>query len=1172
MIKFTSFSARKFMGAIILLTGFLFVSQSLNAQNVTLNFKDSPLKSVLKEIQKQTGYTFVYNDNLIQSSDPVSVKVKDTSLKGTLNEILTKMNIDYEIVGKQIILSPKKSVAQPQEKYRLLSGKVTDDEGNPLVGVTVFIPGTPFGTITEQDGLYSLTVDNNPEYVVRYSFIGMDTKDVKLGTQSKINLTLLLSSLNIENVIVTGYQTISKERVTGAFSKVTTKDFEVKRLSSFSNLLDGQVAGYNNGIIRGTTTMTGSKAPLYVIDGFPVENTKYTYYGTLSEQLPDLNFEDVESITVLKDAAATSIYGSRAANGVIVITTKKAAKGRTEVSFSSSLTFTPYNYYTGNLADSKTMIDLEKEWADGNPELTGSPTSTYAANCLNKAVFPTQGIKTILNYYAGNISQTEMNAKLDQLSSKGYNYIDQVSKYGKRDKIQQQYNLSIGNTTDRNSVYASITYKKNTLEDVNSQNQSIGINFKNSLNITKWMSLDFGTYINYSDGITQTYNLMSPGYTVMPYDDLVNSDGSYYTKTAADRYSVENQEKIVDYKLYSMNITPLDEIGWNNQKSKDFSNRIYTKLNIGILKDLKSSTSFQYEYGSYKISQLFNKNSYKVRSDVNSSVTYNAGEFNLPYGHEYYTSNNSTHGYTFRQQLDYNHIFAQKHELTAQAGFEVRENQTKYNSDKLYNYDPDMLSHTSIDEAALSNYVYGAWGSFSLSSNLDKPYFREYINRYVSLYGNVAYTYDSKYTFTGSLRWDRSNLWGTSSKYQDKPIYSLGASWNIKKEGFFNVDWVDMLKLRLSHGIGGNIAKDAAPYMTANYYNSTTVGGIYGIIGSRPNPSLCWEKTTTNNLGIDFAVLDNRVSGAIEIYKKNGKDLLANTMGVPTEGYGYSTYSVNNGKMINKGYEITLHGDIIRKKDYSVGASFLMGHNKNEVTYVNVEAPVYYLALDYPESYPRIGNPYNAIYGYKWAGLTNTGLPQVYNSEGEAVTTQPSDVESIVYLGSYTPIYNGSFSINARYKNWYFSAQFNYAGGHKIRNTFVPALSSSYSSALSSDIPDLSYAVNSAISNRWKQAGDETKTNIPRLVFEYDEQYSYDLYTIYAMSDINVFDADNLRLSNVSLSYKVPEVLCKKVALSNARIQFNIENAAMWAKSKEAKYMLGGYVKPNYVIGLYLNF
>lgn len=1172
MINLINISTRRFIGTIILFTGFLFVSQNAGAQNVTLNLKNAPLKSVLKEIQKQTGYTFVYNDNLIQSQDPVNISVTNSSIKATLDELLLKMRIDYEIVGKQIILSPKKSAEKPGDKLRNITGRVLDDEGKPLVGVAVFVPGTPYGTITDNDGTYSFAVDNNPDLTVRFSFIGMETKDVKLGNQSRIDVSLSLSSYSIENVVVTGYQTISKERATGAFSKVTTKDFEVKRLSSFSNLLEGQVAGYNKGLIRGVTTMNGSKNPLYVIDGFPVENVKYTYYGATSEQLPDINFEDVESITVLKDAAATSIYGARAANGVIVITTKKAARGKTDISFSSSLTYTPYEFYTGNLADSRTMVDIEKEWAALNPKLQSATASAYASNCLDKAIFPTSGIKNILSYYAGRISQAEMNAQLEVLASKGYNYIDQVSKYGKRDKLQQQYNLNVGNASDKNSVYASITYRSNRLEDINSKDESIGINLKNSLNVTKWMSVDFGTYINYSDGVTQTFNLMSPGYTIMPYDDLVNADGTNYTKTATERYSVENLKKITDYKLYNMDITPMDEIYWNNQRSRDFTNRIYTRLNINILKDLKSSTSFQYEYGNYRISQLFDKRSYKVRSDVNSSVTYNAGEFRLPYGHEYYTSTNLTHGYTFRQQLDYNTKIKEKHEIVAQAGFEVRENQTKYNSDKLYNYDPDMLSYTPIDEKTLSSSASGAWGTFSLASNLDRPYFREYINRYVSLYGNAAYTFDSKYTFTGSIRWDRSNLWGTSSKYQNKPIYSVGLSWNLKSEDFFDVDWVDMLKIRLSHGIGGNIAKNSAPYMTASYSNNTTVGGIQGSVSTRPNPSLCWEKTTTNNLGVDFAFFDNRLNGALEIYKKAGEDLLANTMGVPTEGYGYTTYTINNGEMTNKGFEITLEGDLVKKKDYSFGGSFIAGYNKNKVTYVNVKAPVYYLALDYPESYPRIGNPYNAIYGYKWAGLSTTGLPQIYNSKGEVISTQPSDIESIVYLGTYTPVYNGSFSFNARYKNWTLYLQFNYEGGHKIRNTFVPALSASYSSALASYVTSLSYRVNSKITDRWKQAGDETKTNVPRLVFEYDPSYSSYLYTIYSMADINVLDADNLRLSNVSLSYKVPDLICKKIYMSGARLQFNIENAAMWAKSKEAKYMLGGYVKPNYVLGLYLNF
>jgi hypothetical protein len=239
---------------------------------------------------------------------------------------------------------------------------------------------------------------------------------------------------------------------------------------------------------------------------------------------------------------------------------------------------------------------------------------------------------------------------------------------------------------------------------------------------------------------------------------------------------------------------------------------------------------------------------------------------------------------------------------------------------------------------------------------------------------------------------------------------------------------------------------------------------------------------------------------------------------------------------------------------------------------VNAEAPVYFLQLDYPEAYPRIGNPYHAIYGYKWAGLSETGLPQVYDKEGSKVSYQPTDLEDIVYQGTYIPKYNGSFNIDMNYKRWSLTMLLVYEGGHQVRNTFLPSLSGQWSSAAGSYITPIAGSVSSNISDRWQKPGDEAITNVPRTVFAEDPDYSSDLYTIYAMSDINVLNATNIRLSNVSLNYNLPSALCQKMYFKDARLQFNVENVFMIAKSPEAKYMLGGYIKPSYVFGLYLNF
>jgi hypothetical protein len=477
-----------------------------------------------------------------------------------------------------------------------------------------------------------------------------------------------------------------------------------------------------------------------------------------------------------------------------------------------------------------------------------------------------------------------------------------------------------------------------------------------------------------------------------------------------------------------------------------------------------------------------------------------------------------------------------------------------------------------LNNVLLNEKLLGSFGGGLLGGNTFNSSSRaEDINRFISLYANLGYAYDGKYLLTGSVRWDRSNLWGTSSKYQNTPIWSFGAGWNIYKESFFDVAWVDVLKLRLSHGIAGNVDPSNAPFMTVNYYANNNVGGVYGSIGSRPNPLLSWEKTTTTNAGLDFTLFNNRLTGTLDYYYKQGRDLLANTMGVPTEGFGYSTYAINNGQMSNKGIEVSLSGDIVRSNDLSWNLGVQYANNKNKVTYVNVEAPVYFLQLDYPQAYPRIGNPYNAIYSYRWAGLTSTGLPQVYNDKGEKVLASPANLQSVHYAGTTVPVYSGSLNNMLEYKNFTFSFLLTFEGGHKMRNTFLPVLGSAYNGTLGGYVTQIS-AVNKDIVNRWKNPGDEAGTNIPRLVFGEDPAYNSQSMDIYQKADINVIDASNLRLRNISLAYKLPQAIARKAAMSNVRFQFNVENAFTIAKSKEAKYLLNGYRSPNYVWGVYVNF
>lgn len=1144
---------------------------------ISFNVNNMTVAKAIERLEYTTDYKFVYNVRSVDLNRIIDVNANDVSIEVLLNKIFANTSTDFKVSGNHIVLMPRKispdktTEAKKAEADFIVKGRITDEKGMPLVGAAVSDNGSGRGVNTDFNGEYQIIAVSS-ETTLAFSYIGFVRQEIKVEGRSVINVVLKEDTLELgEIVITTGYQEIAKEQVTGAVSSLKAKDYQEQRLNSLDKILEGRIVGYQGGKIRGTTTMTGLTAPLYVIDGFPVENTKLTPYSSIEENLPSLNLEDIETITVLKDAAASSIYGARAANGVVVITTKKAKEGKTNISFSSNLTVTPYRNYTGNLTDSADIIGLERGWAAANPNLQGANAATYSQSLLNNAVFTSLGMQAILKGYAGITSQTEANNTLNALAGQGYKYYDDVARYAKRDQYFMQHNISLGKATQNNAFNASLTYKDNQLEDVYSENQSVGLNLKNSTQINSWLSLDLGSYTNFTTGDTQSYNPFNPQFKYQPYNQLVNNDGTNFVSTAASRYNTFTQQSIQNYGLYNMDITPMDELGRNLVEKKNFLNRTFAKFNVKFSKAFTYNAMFQYEYGSDRTSQMFDKDSYYVRNKVNGMVTVsnNKAVFNLPYGGIIKETNQFSNAYNFRQQLNFDETFGLKHEINAIAGMEIRHNRLEYNDNTRYGYDSQTLTFAPINQADLLK-VYGSVFSGYMSQN-EFSLEKELQNRYVSLYSTGNYTYDKKYSVSGSLRWDRSNLWGTDNKYQNKPTYSVGAGWNINKESFFTADWVNALKIRASYGIGGNVAKDSAPYLTAYYNTNANVGGIQGTVGTRPNPELSWEKTTTTNIGLDFALFQNRLSGTFDFYNKKGEDLLASSQGIPTEGYGYSTYTINNGEMTNKGFEVSLRGTIVKTPSFSWDAAVLYANNKNEVTYVNVEAPIYVLQLDYPMSFPRIGTNYNSIYGYKWAGLSNKGLPQVYDADGNAVIYNPADLDAIKDYGSTVPTHSGSFHTSVAYKNFSLSALFIYELGHKVRNTFLPMLNNNYSSALGAYVTDIT-VVNKNIVNRWQQPGDEAFTNVPRAVYEYEADFNYNSREIYRYADINIIDASNVRLSNVSLAYQMPKDIIKRVKLDGVRFNLNAENVYTWAKSTDAKYMLNGFQSPSFVLGVNVNF
>lgn len=1041
-----------------------------------------------------------------------------------------------------------------------ISGVVTDDRGETLIGATISVKETKKGTVTDIDGHFTLDVRAGDTLVV--SYIGMKTREVKVERGKKEYLIQLeTDTAMLDEVMVTGYQTLSKERSTGAFSNISSEQLQLKRMDGLSSMLEGQVAGYVGGRVRGITTMNAVANPMVVIDGFPVENTTLDRIGRTSESMPDLNPEDIESVTVLKDAAAASIYGARAANGVIVITTKRAKEGKAEVSFSSTLTLHPYSLYKENRTNAADVIAMEREWA-ASALSTPQDAAAQAADLRENGSYPSLGVNTLLDMYTGKISMEEGNRILDRLASTGYRYYDQAEKYGKRNSFYQQYNLRVGKTTGRNSFSFSTTYWDNKYEDISHADRKLGINVNNSLNLTDQIRFDTGIYLKYGRDESGTYNLLSPGFAFKPYDSLVNEDGSHFV--APSQIDKSRRDQIDEYGLYSEELVPMDELNYGHNKSKMFETRAFAKLNVDLASWLSYNTMFQYETNNSDLQLLKEKQSNYMRTRINDFTgenPYIGGlEYNLPNGDSFYTLRNSKRSYDFRQQLNIDQTFNENHNLVWILGQELRHALINFDENTVYGYDPSLMTWQNFNVKDLA-YFSGLLGAAQLDQNSIASS-RELLNRFVSFYSNASYTYADKYVISASIRWDRSNLWGTNSKYQNKPLWSVGGSWNLNKEDFFRVDGVDMLKLRASYGIGGNIGRNTAPYLVASYYPSNLVDGMAGSVQSPPNKDIRWEKTTTFNAGADFAVLNHRLSGSIEYYHKNSVDLLAAINGSPTQGFGYATLMTNNGEMLNHGVELTLNGEVLSKPDFSWDISLLYSYNQNKVTHISVEPSLWDSRINMPTSYPMVGKPLHGIYAYKWAGLNDKGDPQVYDAEGNITDGPTRDYKALAYCGTTIPVHNASLTNVLRYRDFEFSALLILNAGHKLRASNIPSINMANGR--------ISTTAKSIV-DRWQQTGDTT--DVPRLLFSNDtENYNTHRSELFRYSDLFVYNASNIHLRNLSFAYRVPTEWCKKVYLSSARLQFNVENVATFAFNRKAHYDLGGKVKPNYVWGLHLSF
>lgn len=1182
---------------------------SSSAKDYTVNYQNANFEKVISDLRKKTGYEFVYQKNVIKDIDGITCRLTNATLQQMLNRIiLEEAELDYEIIDKTIVISkPKKEL--PYFK-KLVTGFIMDENGEPLVGATIKQVGAKNGVVSDIDGQFAIMVEGK-DPMISVSFIGMKDKVVKARSiQGKnVSITLQTNEIMMNDILVTGYQNIKRKNTTGSYQTISAKDMDERYTGNIVSNLEGKVPGlvsYKNGSngdgestlsIRGIGSFQAKTNPLVVVDGLPIEGS-----------IESVNPYDIENITILKDAAAASIYGARASNGVIVITTKKAQKEKINIDFNADLCISEKNNYDNfRWANAAEVIQLEQNNFNfmKNAE-DQSAFNTLLLNYANKKKSLSPISRLLMDNYLGSLSDTDLQQQLNSLSKN--NYRKEWQDAYERSQITHQYNLAIrtnGKALNSNIV---LNYKSDNNGMVKEHNNALAFSYKGLLKATPWLDLTFGTNIVSERSKTHLSNSWNGINSFMPYQSMYNADGSL-ARMEADTYLGEESLQNPDYGFKDASYNPLEEVNMNFNNTRRTSIRSFIHADFTILPEWKASAQFQYEDIYYKNDAYREGNSYAMRNLYNlyTGTTAQPGgdddgdddddyddyslysldssvKHYIPDGGMLNTTTSEGAYYTFRLQTDYNKTFAERHEVSALAGFEYRQTRYKTNSNLLMGYDDQTQTNNqglmnfgelidvqgNLSALGPNYYMYGAPTGADFTTS-------DVLHRFYSLYFTGNYIYDNRYSASVSCRLDKADLFGTDPKFRGRPLWSAGLSWNAHNEAFMkDIKWLNILKLRASYGLTGNIDQSVSSYLTAAIGVNEINGKRVATLNTPPNNQLRWEKTSSFNFGIDFAVLNNRINGSFDFYNKKGSDLLTITDLDPTTGWNQLT--INNGKATNKGVELQLNGIILparNRKDLGISANFNLAYNQNKVTHVTHQAASGEEALR--SSTLHEGYPIHSLFSYKYEGMSVKGNTQSFAWRGADGQIHDSDIASgeftvndIVYSGGLDPKVTANFMPEFTYYGFTLSAMFAYYGGHYMR----AKVNDRTSFGTIGGYDNIDGTVPSAYLNYWNT---DDKTLYPANGYLGTANVTGNPQYM----DTNVVPADYMKLRNIVLGYNFSQAICHKLGINQLRLRFQMNNLATWTRNKwnidpEANDPLTGIdlakTPRSYTMSLYVNF
>ncbi|MDI3322149.1 SusC/RagA family TonB-linked outer membrane protein [Pinibacter soli] len=1038
-----------------------------------------------------------------------------------------------------------------------VTGKVTSEEnGAPLANVSITILQTKKGTESDAAGNFVIYAKDGDD--IQFSYVGRTPKVITFHKQATLNVTLVTGTERaLSEVVVTGYQNIDKRKFSGAAVGLKAEDVKIDGMTDVSRMLEGRAAGVSvqnvsstfgtapKVRIRGATSINGDNKPLWVVDGVVLEDVVNISNDQLSSgdavtllgsSVAGLNVNDIESFDILKDAAAAALYGARAMNGVIVITTKKGRVGRPIVSyvgnFSTQLKPTYNSYNIMNSADQMAVYtELYKKGMLNSTISDGPNTGVYGKmydeiNTYNE----TNGKFGVENTVAGRAAFLQ---RYVGVNTDWFNVLFKNS-------FIQEHNLSISSGTDKSQTYFSTNFYYDNGWTIADNVKRYTLNFKNTYTLNNKLTAGFstvgslrqqrapGTLQRAANAVEGSYDR---DFDINPFSYAINTSRTItpYDSTGQLEYFKMNYAPfniVNELKNNYIDLTVLD-IRLQGELSYKFAKNFRYEF-VGALRFVKSTTEQQVRensnmanaYRAAGTSTVRQNNKFLYRDPDNPDAE---PVVVLPYGGFYNRQEDQLANYEIRNSLNYNKTFNEVHSLNVLVGQQIKYANRQSANNTGYGYQYDQGGVPFIDYRIIKQALENSFPYYGMVKTYD---------RFAAFYATAGYSYNRRFNLTGTARYDGSNQLGESKTARWLPTWSVSGSWNIDQESFMkNVDFVDFLTLRASYGLTASMgpATNSSIVLKNMQTRRPYLSEVESVIlqESLENEDLTWEKLYTGNIGVDATMFNRRLNITLDLYRRRSFDLISI---VKTSGIGGEAYkAANYADMKSHGVEFLVGGDIIRQNDWGWKTNLTFGYNENEITNAKNDPIIFDLVK--AEGGNKQGYPVNGLFSLDYKGLQpRTGVPQFVNEDGDispSVYLQSDNTQHLVYEGPVDPKITGGFSNTVRYKAFSVNVFLTYQQGNRIR--LYPAFKQRYS--------DLD-AMPKEFYDRWAIPGDQGQTNVPSIADVY-EQYllggSYP-YNNYNYSTQRVANGSFVRLKTVSLTYQLPAATLQKAKLNNLSI------------------------------------